>query len=306
MRILIILFSQTGHTARVAERIRSGLQEAGAECALVPLAQADGAGLGAFDLVGLGCPVFYYQEPLNVHAFIESLPALGGQPWFFFCTHGTIIGDTFASVTRRLSGRGARVIAYHDAYADATLPFYPHPTYTTGHPDDMELEAARRFGAGLVDLGRRIAAGDSSLLPVLEPVPAEWVENAAMFTPEFLARAFPPLAINPERCSLCLECERGCPVGGIEAGAAPPRVQKPCIYCWHCVNLCPEAAIEADWSAQVKLAPRLYARYRHWLDVAARQGRFRWLVDPEGIDFGNPYHRQRERQARGRKQLRRK
>lgn len=61
---------------------------------------------------------------------------------------------------------------------------FPHPTYTSGHPDERDLEGARRFGAGLVDRCRRIAAGDSSLVPALEPVPAEWVENAAVFTPE--------------------------------------------------------------------------------------------------------------------------
>ncbi len=306
MRTLIILFSQTGHTAAIAACIRGGLRGAGANCTVVPLAEARAASLAAYDLVGLGCPVFYYQEPLNVRAFIESLPPLAGQAWFVFCTHGSIIGDTLPSLTRRLSGRGARVIAHHDAYADATLPFYPHPTYTSGHPDERDLEEARRFGAGLVDRCRRIAAGESSLIPAFEPVPEEWVKNAAMFTPQFLARVFPPLIINPDRCSLCLECERGCPVGGIEVGAAPPRIQKPCIYCWRCVNLCPEAAIEADWEAQVKLAPRLYARYRYWLDVASRQGRFRWLMDPESIDFEDPHHRQRARQARERKQLRRK
>ncbi len=305
MRTLVIIFSQTGHTAKIAECIGLGLKGAGADCTMVPLAEADAVSFGEFDLVGLGCPVFYYQEPLNVRAFLESLPPIAGQAWFVFCTHGSIIGDTLASITRRLSGRGARVIAHHDVYADATLPFYPHPTYTSGHPDELELEQARRFGAGLVDRCRRHAAGDPHLPPALEPVPEEWVKFAATFTPEFLARVFPPLTINPDRCGLCLECERGCPVGGIDVGADPPRIQRPCIYCWHCVNLCPEAAIEADWAEQVKLAPRLYERYRRWLDVAARQGRFRWLVDPEQIDFGNPHHRQRERKARGRKQLRR-
>ena len=28
------------------------------------------------DLVGIGCPVFYYQEPLNVRDFIAALPPL--------------------------------------------------------------------------------------------------------------------------------------------------------------------------------------------------------------------------------------
>jgi flavodoxin/ferredoxin len=299
MRVAIIVFSQTGNTWKVAEAIRGGLLAAGADCRLVPLAAADPRAED-FDLFGIGCPVFYYQEPLNVRAFIEALPYRPGRRGFVFCTHGSIMGTTLLSMAERLEAKGFRILGAHDTYADAFLPFYPHPTYTSGHPDPEDFAAARSFGLALA---ARHRAGEADGRPAgqgPEPVPAEWVQNAARFSPAYLARIFPPLAIDAGACTKCRECERGCPVGGIAIGADPPRLQQPCIYCWHCVNICPEAAIGADWREQVALAPKLYRRYRYWLDAAASAGRFRWRVDPEQIDFARPYGLQRARAARGR------
>ena len=74
MKVLIIYFSQTNYTKRVAQRIREGAVEQGATCETVSISGVDRDALGEYDLVGIGCPVFYYQEPFNVRWFIEELP----------------------------------------------------------------------------------------------------------------------------------------------------------------------------------------------------------------------------------------
>ena len=112
---------------------------------------------------------------------------------------------------------------------------------------------------------------------------------------ELVEKTFPQLSVNPSLCSRCYECQSSCPVDGIDIDLDPPQIQNPCIHCWNCVNICPEAAIEADWSGQVKLAPKLLERYRYWLNVAATQGKFRWRMNPESIDFENPLYLQRRR-----------
>ncbi len=114
-------------------------------------------------------------------------------------------------------------------------------------------------------------------------------EEAAMLSRDFLGQVMPRLEINPEKCTQCMECQERCPVGGIDVLAAPPRLQEPCIYCWHCVNVCPECALEADWAPLVEMAPANYARY------AEARGEFQWHVDPDSVDFTDPFHRQRER-----------
>ncbi|MBI4832040.1 MAG: flavodoxin domain-containing protein, partial [Candidatus Lindowbacteria bacterium] len=131
MKSLIICFSQTGNTRKIAEQIREGIAEVTGQCDMKNLAEVDKGSLPGYDLVGLGCPVFYYQEPFNVRAFIESLPQLKDRHWFVFCTHGSVIGNTFPSMSGQLQKKEILVIGYHDSYADGTLPFYPYPTLTT-------------------------------------------------------------------------------------------------------------------------------------------------------------------------------
>jgi len=297
MKALIICFSQTGNTRRVAEGIQHGIRTDAHRCELVDLRAVDPDKLPGWDLVGIGCPVFYFQEPQHVRRFIAALPPLPGKQWFVFCTHGAIMGVTLQSMADGLRRKGIRVIGYHDTYASATLPFYPYPMPTAGHPDETDLEEARIFGRLISARSQSIDAGNPVHTVSPPAVPQEWRENAERFTPEFLERIFPELTIDSSRCSRCYECRNGCPVGGIDIDREPPRIQNPCIYCWNCVNICPEAAIEGDWSGQVKLAPKLLARYRYWLDAAATQGKFRWRIDPDNIDCENPLYLQRRRAA---------
>jgi len=150
LKILMICFSQTGNTRKIADCIQQGIVEQTNHCHICDLETARQKDLSIYDLVGLGCPVFYYQEPYNVRDFLAELPLLPGKLWFLFCSHGSIIGNTFHSMTSEFKRKEVTVIGYHDTYADAWLPFYPHPTYTSGHPDEHELKAARIFGSEIV------------------------------------------------------------------------------------------------------------------------------------------------------------
>ena len=299
MKTLIICFSQTGNTRRVAECIRDGIAGVTGQCDLIDLVDADTADLADYDLVGLGCPVFYYQEPFNVRDFMEALPGLDGRHWFLFCSHGSVIGNTFPSMVERMRKKGIIVVGYHDTYADGTLPFYPYPTLTTGHPDTRDLDEAREFGRTVAERSQRIAEGDSSLIPSPAAVPEEWIRNAGMLTSDFMDQMMPKLRIDMEKCILCHECEENCPVKGIDVEADPPRIQEPCTYCWYCAKICPTLAIEADWDMLVAMAPDNYAQYRKALDDAAARGEFRWLIDPDSINFDDPLYKQREREIAG-------
>ena len=300
MKTLVICFSQTGHTQRVGEEIRSGILEVSDCCDLVALADVDPERLVEYDLVGLGCPVFYYQPPFHVSEFIEGLPRLEGKQWFVFCSHGSVMGMTLILMTEQLKRKGIHVIGDHDTYADGTLPFYPYPTVTTGHPDAQDLREAREFGERIAKRSRAVAAGDTSGITHPGPVPEDWVpEEAARFTPEFLKQIMPPLWIDEDRCSLCGDCEDACPVEGIDIDAEPCKIQEPCIYCFHCVKICPTAAIQADWTLLEAAAPHNYARYIEALQNAAERGEFRWLVDPDSMNFDDPLYKQRLREIEG-------
>jgi flavodoxin/NAD-dependent dihydropyrimidine dehydrogenase PreA subunit len=301
LKTLIIYFSQTGNTCKVAGCIRDGIVAVTGQCDLTKLSDVDTGSLANYDLVGLGCPTHYWKAPFNVCDFIEKLPELKDRQWFVFCTHGATIGNTFPSMVERLKIKGIIVIGYHHTYADAKLPFYPYPVLTTGHPDSLDLEAARTFGREIVSRSQRVADGDLSIIPEPEPVPEEWTREAKTFNLKLLERIAPRLSINMDKCTRCHACEDNCPVKGIDVEADPPRVQNPCIYCFHCWGVCPTLAIEANWDLWASFAHENYVRYRRELDKAVACDEFRWLIDPDSLDFKDSFFKQRERELKGAK-----
>ena len=298
MKMLIIFFSQTQYTRKVSERMRAGAIESGADCELISIRDVDTATLQDYDLVGLGTPVFYYQEPANVRQFIADLPELQRKHWFVFTTHASTIGITEDSMTKGLEKKGVVVVGYHDTYADSTMPVIPFPTLTTGHPEESAYEAAQLFGRDIVQTSQRIADGDTGLIPSLNYVRDHWADMAEMFTPETMKTFMPSLRIDVDTCTQCHTCEENCPAGGIDIEADPPLIQNPCIFCWHCVMVCPEIAIDAvdgDWGQLQEIMPVNYQLYRERLDAAAARGEFKWLMNPDTINFEDTQLEQRRR-----------
>lgn len=302
MKTLIIYFSQTDNTRKIAECIQDGIIDVTGQCDIKTLNNVDNSLLSNYDLVGLGSPVFYYKEPFNVRGFIEALPDLKDQHWFVFCTHGNIIGNFFPSITQRLKKRGAIVMGFHNTYANITVPFYPKPSYTSGHPDDYDLKQAKAFGKEIVDRSPKITDKKSKLIPDPAPVSSEeWIQDSISLTEDVLDQVLPKLYIDVDTCIQCHECEGNCPVQGIDIDIDPPRIQNPCIFCWRCVNICPTLSIEADWRSLVEMTPANYARYKKELYKVSARGEFRWLIDPETVVFDNPLYEQRKREIKMKK-----
>ncbi len=301
MKTLIIVFSQTGYTLKTGKCIRDGIISVSGQCDMVELADVETNLLADYDLVGLGCPVYYYQEPYHVADFIDDLPELNNKHWFVFCSHGAVMGITLKSMAERLEKKGVTVTGYFDIYADSSLPFAPHPGFTTGHPDKHEYDQARSFGKEVIERTQRIIEGDSSLIPASEPVDEEWAQEAVPMTCEVMSYVVPPFSVVEGKCIHCYKCEKCCPVKGISVESDPRRIQDPCIYCLHCVMVCPVVAIEADWSTMAATNPVHMERTRIVLNKAEAQGRFRWLMDPDSVDYDDIMIKQRERKLKEKK-----
>ncbi|AET68278.1 flavodoxin [Desulfosporosinus orientis DSM 765] len=295
LKALIIYFSQSGNTYKIAKCICNSLKNANINCELFDINKIDKNSLSNYDLVGIGSPVFYYKEPFHVRDFLESLPRLNGQHWFVFCTHGNVLGNFFPSVVNLLKTKGASVIGFHHTYADITVPYYPRPSYTSGHPDAHDLEQANSFGMEIVKLSKDIKAIEKMSIDDFPVSSEEWIQESHRLTQNVLSHALPKLRIDSDKCIKCYACEKNCPVQGIDITIEPPRLQNPCIYCWNCVNICPTLSIDADWEPLVRMAPAYYARYKKELDKATAHSEFRWLIDPRTINFDDPLFKQRKR-----------
>jgi flavodoxin/ferredoxin len=307
LNAIIIYYSQTGNTAKIAAAIRDGVKEV-CPCDLARLQDIDTPDLAPYDLIGLGAPVWHRREPSGVMNFIEyTMDNVEGKHGFTFCTHGLLPGHFFARVVPLMTQRGLTVVGWQDWYTGVTMPEKPKPYFTDGHPDAIDLEEAKAFGKETAGRSRRIFAGEKDLIPVLPRGGAYeklypgrgqgWQlkkgRKKAPSTPTSILleqaglRSF-DVTFHREKCLYpkCTICIDNCPTNSIDMIMSNPFNRKRCDRCWYCEQLCPTGAIEIDWEAIVKVikehvAPGFIEIYKE----AQAQKRFRPLVPLDKVGW---------------------
>jgi NADPH-dependent glutamate synthase beta subunit-like oxidoreductase/flavodoxin/ferredoxin len=280
MKSIVIYFSQTGSTRKVAEAIYSGMKSATQQCEIATLRDTDVRRLVEFDLIGLGCPVFEFKTPTNFKAFIESMPNLEGKHCFLFATHGLDRGMIFRDMGEVLLQKGLTVIGYHSCYGEVRMPSIPRPYFTDGHPDSFDLKEAADFGREMVEHSLRISQGETGLIPDILSM------KERLFPPEPAVE----LRLNKEKCRypICRLCVDHCPVEGCIDLSQDPVVfakEEKCLNCYFCWKICPNGAVEADWEPlarafrEIELPGALKL-----LERAEARGYFRRLVDKVDVD----------------------
>jgi len=277
MKSAIVYYSQTGNTRMIARAIRKGISSAAGQCDVFKLKRSETIDLSRYDLIGIGCPVISYREPANVKAFIDDLPYQEGKHGFVFTTHATVLGRTLATMSWALHLKGIVIIGSYHCYADAFVPCMPYPYYTTGHPDQIDLEEAEAFGREMVELSQRIACGQADLIP--EPKMANWGQK-----PD---RPRVQMTLNREKCHYpqCSLCVDNCPMSGIDLSDDPWIFQRDCICCFFCEQICPYGAIEFDWESRWRELQTRFKIYRKAAEKAERQGLLRRYYE---VEIDNP------------------
>ncbi|MHA2009013.1 MAG: EFR1 family ferrodoxin [Promethearchaeota archaeon] len=285
MNVLIIYFSQTGGTEKIAETIKQGILNSGNTCESIKMKGAKSKELEKYDLIGIGAPTFYFREPVNVRNFIEGMKEADEKHSFIFCTHGSIIGNTFYHMNEELKKKGYLVIGSFDSYSASSLQFYPEVMHTINHPDDLEIEDAVKFGEEICNISLQVKNGKAASLPDFKLVEDTWwAKESKAISLKSLRRFFPAFKIDTSKCTKCFSCQEECPVDAINIETDPPEIQmEGCIFCFYCEKLCPEGAIEADWSLTKKLSRGNLQKYVNALKESELKGKFRPYIDYEKI-----------------------
>jgi flavodoxin/Pyruvate/2-oxoacid:ferredoxin oxidoreductase delta subunit len=305
MKCIVIYHSWTGNTKQIAEAIQSGIKEIFKECEIASLAEVDVEKLTDYDLIGMGSFVQTFQEPVTVTDFVKAMPELKDRYGFIFCTHGTCAGNFISNMVAGLRGKGLTVTGWNDWYGSGFIPLMPKPYYTDGHPDEIDLKEATEFGREIAQRSRKIADGESQLIPEL---PEEEEYYKLYGTPMDLGGGnemadmvkLKPV-YNAEKCLYpkCTKCMDNCPTKSIDLSKSPPISHETCGPClvWFCEQLCPTGAMEVNWSIADKMMETMtsiFTKLAEPMEEYRELRRFRSLIaEEEGS--GTPLYKKKNR-----------
>jgi flavodoxin/NAD-dependent dihydropyrimidine dehydrogenase PreA subunit len=295
MKCIVIYFSQTGNTEKIAQAIFKGVRLIAGHCDILPIKEANPKRLYEYDLIGVGSPV-QDQEPPNVTAFIHNLRFVGGKHAFSFCTHGTM-GYVFnPHVVPQLRNKGLVVIGWNDWYGTSWGPTpLPTPYPTDGHPDQIDLDEAEKWGEEMVWRSQRIYAGEADLIPV---GPKEFI-SPDMGDETILHRLHFQKIVKfvREKCTYpkCRLCMDNCPLDGIDLSLSRPVIAQPCMNCFFCEQICPTGALNVD-EKDLDLLQQWHVNAIRKngiprLAEAEAQGRFRRLTPDERVSWDTPFYK---------------
>jgi flavodoxin/ferredoxin len=283
MKGIIIYFSLTGSTEKIAQAIHEGMNPLMESCDFVKLKDVDSAGLHNYDLIGIGSPV-WGGPPRHVQWFVDALPELRGKYIFAFSTHGARGGRFFPILLKLLRKKGLKVIGVRDWYGSVFLPMMPKPYLTDGHPDAIDLAEAQSFGKEMAELRLRIEAEGLRVAPPLPKMPLPPASRLKRPRPKF----------DRGKCSYpaCRLCVDHCPVNGIDLKVTPAVFGRNCHTCHFCEMICPEGAISVDYDSFVRKGHRRGKNvYTRNLEQAEAAGTFRRLVPIEDVHWDVPYYK---------------
>ncbi len=153
-KLLVVYYSRTGNTKKVAEAIFETLE---GDKTIQPIEEVQA--IDAFALVFIGFPVHSHSVPYKVEEFLKKVP--GQKKIALFCTHGSLTGGRLsreaiehatilASKARILGTFSCRgKVSFEALTALSKSP--EHAVWTemaasaSTHPDESDLEDARSF-----------------------------------------------------------------------------------------------------------------------------------------------------------------
>jgi ferredoxin/flavodoxin len=275
LKSVIIYFSQTGNTEKTARAIARGIRSTDNHCDLISLREIDPGrsstpkapgsltarvsggikleGLEDYDLIGIGTPVFYFQEPWNIRDFIGKLSFLKGKAGFVFCTHGGQDANTLPRMAKNLREQGWLVLGGLSTRGYDSFQPYIEFGYSKGRPDEGDLAAAAAFGRRLVADYRLMKK--ENRLDILPEVRFKFslLHLASLWlTKGRVNKYLPKIKVDRKKCIKCNKCAEICPSGAIDLNPYPVRI-KECIKCYYCEKICPQGAIIVNWHPTKRL-----------------------------------------------------
>ncbi len=251
--MLVLWYSQTGHTQRNALLIANIWQSKGLKVTAKDIRDFDSSTINEFDLILLGSPVFYYDTPEYVQKWLSELPALKQMPVAAFVTYGGPEGDQYnaaCTILELLVQKGGVAVGLRTFMNMATFPIYWSNNSIDKSildnrdlPNEETYTAVRAYAESVleqVNLGYAIPFEKKVTLRRLSTLfdPIWWTK-----------RLIDAHKIDPEKCIQCGICQKKCPVNAIFPKTAEIDFER-CVLCFGCLNNCPAQAVVMEYKGR--------------------------------------------------------
>ncbi len=153
MKILIVYYSRTGNTQKMAEAVKYGVEEEGLEAVLKCVAEASLDDLIEADGIILGSPTYYGNMAAEIKRFIDDSVKY----------HGKLAGKVGGAFTSSgLAGGGnettlmalIQAMLIHGMVVQGTTRRDHYGPVAVNAPDDTALENCRALGSRVATLAR--------------------------------------------------------------------------------------------------------------------------------------------------------
>ncbi len=233
MQKIIYYFSGTGNSLRTARIVAEEI--GGAKLVSMRSDPADFPAESA-EVIGFVCPVYEWDVPKTVKAFVRRLAVNPRAYTFMVATYIAIHGRCFETVDAALREKGTR-LHYGRALrcvASQCTAYEPFP------PARLMVPLSER---GARKIGREIAAGRQREFPGMSPVSKRLYPK--MMVPFLnVQHEYDKGFYASEACIGCGICRRVCPCKNITFVERRPVWNHACEGCNACVAYCPTKAIQ--------------------------------------------------------------
>ena len=160
MKSLVLFYSETGNTKRIAETIYKALPD---EKSLMMIKDFDVKSVGNYDLIFFGCPVHAHSVPKAVKSFLKDLPDNLTSKIASFITYGVpdkmFYENCLSTLSKSFQKKSLEVLGEfyclgkHSAI-DMLAKFFPEKVNdakkSDSHPDEADLNAAKQFAFDII------------------------------------------------------------------------------------------------------------------------------------------------------------
>ena len=255
MNLLILYFSATGNTAKMAKVIKERFAELGCKVTMANVttykkreAKID---FTPYDAVVFGAPIHARRAPRVVREWLRTLDGQGKKCSMFFTYGGFGVHPTHYSTRQILEKQNFRVVSSAEFLGAHTFNLGGWKGMK-GRPDERDYDVAKAY---VERTYKRFINEHENLLGELEKTeyPEELLDAAE--TSRFKVVTQLPTR-GGQACSMCLTCEALCPTGAIKAESGEADRGR-CIVCLACVANCPDQVLEINdisksWPSKLK------------------------------------------------------